>query len=85
MTQHNLWALIAAFSNADERDKCLTETKAALARSTDGSSAQTYRTEMTDGTPGLGIEHPDRETLAPLLSSIASAYRIVSISMYQGS
>lgn len=76
------WTLIAGFVYADERDKCLAETEAALARATEASSAQIYRTELTDGTPALGVEHPSKEALATLLSSIASLYRTVSVSLY---
>lgn len=86
MTHPNrVWTLTAAFSNAAERDKALTSTESALARSGDASSTQIYRTEMTDGRPALGLEHADRATLARMLSPIASLYHIVSISMYLGS
>lgn len=71
------WTLTAAFVQADARDKCMAEVQAAL------SSAQIYRTEMTDGRPALGIEHASYAPLTPLLSHIASQYLIVSISMYQ--
>jgi hypothetical protein len=78
------WTLIAAFARADERDKCLAETEAALARATEASSAQIYRTEMSNGAPALGVEHPTKEALAPLLTHIASLYGVFSLSLYLG-
>ena len=73
------WTLIAAFTTDDMRDKCMAEVGQAL------SDAKTYRTELTDGRPALGIEHPYQQPLVPLLSHIPTKYQIVSISLYLGS
>lgn len=83
-TRPRPWTLTAAFPNSTERDTCLTEVTRMLAASPEASSAQIYETEMTDGTPGLGIDHPDQEPLARLLSAIATQYRIRSISLHLG-
>lgn len=76
------WTLSAAFARREDRDACRAAATVSLAAATDGSSAKTYDTEMTDGTPALGIDATGKDALAPLLSRISSTYPIKSISLY---